>query len=194
MAFKKGCTPWNKNRINVYSDEILDSWSDKRKGMISPFKGKKHSNESIEKIKESIKNHPNRRGPKGKPWSEARKLAQKSRNGKPYKRNPRKKSVIKGGREYSPLWNEIRKITYKRDSYKCQECGVKCVDKKSKNTKNVIQCHHIDYDTTNNDLSNLITLCASCHGKTRFKRIDWMNYFSEITKGKYYYGYCLRSK
>lgn len=74
---------------------------------------------------------------------------------------------------YSPDWNVIRKIIYKRDNWTCQECGIKCHN----STKHKIQCHHIDYDTTNNNAENLITLCASCHMKTNFKRKDWTQYF-----------------
>ena len=60
---------------------------------------------------------------------------------------------------------------YKRDGWICQECGVHC------HNENKIQCHHIDYDTTNNDLSNLITLCSGCHAKSNYKRLDWMNHY-----------------
>ena len=75
---------------------------------------------------------------------------------------------MRNGREYHPMWNEIRKLVYKLDKWICQECGQKC------GRKNGIACHHIDYDITNNDFSNLITLCTSCHSKTNFKREDWI--------------------
>lgn len=78
------------------------------------------------------------------------------------------KPIIKNEKEYSPYWHEIRKIVYKRDNWTCQECGVHC----HADTK--IQAHHIDYDTNNNDLTNLITLCVSCHCKTNFRRADWI--------------------
>lgn len=56
-------------------------------------------------------------------------------------------------------WKEIRKNIYRRDNYKCQECGKKC--------RKDINCHHIIpyYETQNNLPENLITLCASCHSK-----------------------------
>lgn len=170
MKFQIGHKPWNKDI----------------KGLPSPFRGKKHTLETLTKlrgrkrseetkarIREGVKNHPNRKGPKY--WSEARKIAQDKRKGIPYKNSPRKralktKPVIKNGIEYHPLWHEIRKLVYKRDSYHCLECGKHCHN----NTR--IQCHHIDYNPSNNDLENLITLCNSCHAKTNFRRDDWISH------------------
>lgn len=57
---------------------------------------------------------------RGKPWSSARRAA-----------TPRK-SIIKNGKEYNIDWNKIRIMIYQRDSWKCQECGCKCLDKKRK--------------------------------------------------------------
>lgn len=46
-----------------------------------------------------------------------------------------------------------------RDGYKCMECG--------KNNRKALIVHHKDHsgssDKPNNDLSNLVTLCRSCH-------------------------------
>ncbi len=112
---------------------------------------------------------------KGRTWDEIRKKQQGKSGRKP---------TIKNGKEYSPDWNKIRKEIYKRDEWICQECGCKCQDKKGNDTKRTIQCHHIDYNEKNNDFSNLITLCASCHAKTNFTRENWMRYFQEIRKGK----------
>lgn len=51
-----------------------------------------------------------------------------------------------------------RFIVLKRDSYTCQDCGVEAKD-----------VHHLDHsgqtESPNNELSNLITLCKSCHAK-----------------------------
>jgi len=183
--FKKGFTPWNKNKKGVYSEEYRRKISDGGKGRTSPMKGVKHSDETKQKIKKARKAQINVSGPKGKPWSAARKNAQIARNGKPYIIRHKRKSVlknlkplIKNGKEYHPLWHEIRKLIYKRDNWNCQECGVKCHN----NIR--INCHHIDYDVTNNDFNNLITLCASCHAKTNFKRIDWTLYFKAIQNNK----------
>jgi hypothetical protein len=149
-----------------WSKEHRELMSKAHKGISSGNKGKKHP----------YKGRPT----KDRPWSEIRRKAQLARNGAPYKSSLRISRVdglrptIVGGKEYSPLWREIRKVVYKRDNYKCQECGVHCHNDKR------INAHHIDYDINNNDLSNLITLCASCHMKTNYKRADWIIRYTEI--------------
>ena len=66
----------------------------------------------------------------------------------------------------NPVWKIIRKKVYARDNWTCQICGIKC-----NKYKGQIQCHHIiPYRITqDNSESNLITLCASCHGKEEHK-------------------------
>lgn len=168
--FRKGFTPWNKNRTGVYSEETLFKIGSLWRGKSSPRKGKHHTEEAKEKIRRKM--HiillGNTRS-KGKPWSEARRKAQEAR----CKLRPNK-PVIRNGREYPPFWNEHRKLIYRRDNWTCQECGVKC------HNQIQITCHHIDYDIKNNDPSNLVTLCASCHGKTGFHRKDWIEHFLTI--------------
>lgn len=180
-GFKKGMTPWNKGKKSPYSEDTLKMMHLAKVGNPGFWLGKKHSKETIAKLREVAKNHPNRRGPKGKPWSLMRKIAQEKRNGLPYKKSEfrkeiriAKKSLIKNGKEYSFNWHEIRKQIYKRDGWICQECGVHCHNKQQ------IQCHHINYNTTNNVFSNLITLCVSCHMKTNFKREDWIKHYKNI--------------
>ena len=67
-------------------------------------------------------------------------------------------------------WETIRVEVYERDNYTCQDCGKKCVAKNNStkdNTDKIIQCHHIEnYKIKqNNNKTNLITLCLSCHSK-----------------------------
>lgn len=111
---------------------------------------------------------------KGKPWSEARRKA--------YKMGVAlrlKKPVMENGKEYHPNWREIRKKIYQRDNWHCRECEVKL----TLNGKTKIACHHIDYDIKNCEQDNLITLCASCHCKTNFRREDWSKYYQNKMKG-----------
>lgn len=82
------------------------------------------------------------------------------------------------GKEYGENWIEIRKVIYRRDNYTCQECHIHC----QVSGKKKIQCHHIDYDEKNNSPRNLITLCASCHGKTNGNRGYWTERFKEKTR------------
>ena len=66
-------------------------------------------------------------------------------------------------RNYGSNWKHQRRKALKRDAYTCQECGV---------IEDGVHVHHIvpritfDNDwKAMNKLSNLVTLCPSCHGK-----------------------------
>lgn len=64
-------------------------------------------------------------------------------------------------------WKQQREKCYKRDNYECQRCGDKCVSRRDMNAQNsgkIIQAHHIEKEE-GNQLQNLITLCATCHGE-----------------------------
>jgi len=137
-----------------------------RKKMSLSNTGKKHSEETKRKIGESLKGRTYKS--KGKPWSEARRKAQ-----------PTKSPYSSRGKEYSEDWREIRKEIYRRDNWRCRECGVK----NTLSGKSKIQCHHIDFNIENNFEDNLITLCASCHAKTNFKRKDWISYYKNKMEG-----------
>jgi 5-methylcytosine-specific restriction endonuclease McrA len=113
-------------------------------------------------------------GVKGGSWTLARREAQ----AKMVKRTRKPSTYRSRGRKYHPLWVEIRKLIYQRDKWLCQECGVHCHNSEI----GKIQCHHIDYDVDNNSLDNLITLCRSCHMKTNYKRVDWINHFQTYGK------------
>lgn len=68
---------------------------------------------------------------------------------------------------HGPHWDKQRLECYERDNFTCQRCGDKCISRESFNGENggkIIQAHHIDPDG-GNDLENLITLCAICHGE-----------------------------
>lgn len=96
--------------------------------------------------------------------------------------------------EQNPKWNNgasiklkpyylnknksIRKKIKIRDNYTCQECG------KTK-TESKIDAHHIDYNKYNNNESNLITLCASCHTRTNFDRDIWQKRYTQLMLDKY---------
>lgn len=87
---------------------------------------------------------------------------------------------------FSPAWNggssfepygiefnlKLREEIRKRDNYTCQECGYN-----QKYLAKKMSIHHIDYNKRNNDKSNLISLCQTCHLQTNFNRNDWSKYF-----------------
>lgn len=87
----------------------------------------------------------------------------------------------KGGTSFEPYalgWNETFKeqIRY-RDRYQCQVCGVTEVELIRKLT-----VHHKDYNKKNLELTNLISLCNRCHGKTNHNRAYWVQYFSKTER------------
>ena len=155
-----------------------------------PMLGKKQTPEARKKISEAVKKQKNRGSNKGQHWSLERRNAQDERKrlGKKNKRFGKIRIITKYKPikhkcgDYHPAWNEIRKVIYKRDGWTCQVCGVHCKGSVSKKTRSIITCHHIDYDKKNNDPLNLITLCRSCHMKTNFDRLDWIN-FLKTQKG-----------
>lgn len=80
--------------------------------------------------------------------------------------------------KYSPQFRRLRPFIRTRDDYTCQLCG----DSPS------VDVHHIDYDTDNNDVLNLITLCCSCHGKTNGKserRVRWTKHLKELQSRRF---------
>ncbi|TKX52838.1 HNH endonuclease [Halorubrum sp. SP3] len=74
------------------------------------------------------------------------------------------------GQNYGEGWLDARRRTLERDKYECQDCGM---DRQShKETFGYdLEVHHIQpFRTfsdaaTANQLSNLITLCTTCHQK-----------------------------
>jgi len=66
--------------------------------------------------------------------------------------------------------DQLKKQVRYRDNYVCQNCN------KTQEENNKALCvHHIDYNKDNLELSNLISLCASCHTKTNHDRDYWKN-------------------
>lgn len=53
-------------------------------------------------------------------------------------------------------WKAARAAAQRRDGFRCVRCGLT-------NRRTKLEVHHIDGDTTNNALENLITLCVRHH-------------------------------
>jgi len=78
-------------------------------------------------------------------------------------------------KEYPMGWcNTLKERIRDRDNRRCQLCG-----KTAKENGRKLDVHHIDEDKHNLHPSNLVTLCASCHGKTRW---DQGFYYQVFTK------------
>ena len=73
---------------------------------------------------------------------------------------------------------ELKEQVRKRDMYVCCNCGI--TQEEAGYTLNV---HHIDYDKKNNEETNLISLCNSCHAYTNYDRDTWKRYFKNIIGG-----------
>ena len=72
-----------------------------------------------------------------------------------------------------------REIILNEQDCKCAECHIS-------NTDATFHLHHIDYNKLNDERSNLIFLCHSCHSKTTSSNRDkWINYYT--LKNKKYY-------
>ena len=72
------------------------------------------------------------------------------------------RSKILSPDRYGDDWFKIRLVIYKRDNFTCQECGITM-----KETGKPHHVHHIIpfLQSFDNSLTNLVTLCPSCHGK-----------------------------
>ena len=64
---------------------------------------------------------------------------------------------------YHPEWDTISRYVRELFDFYCARCSKDC--RNSKNADSVLQVHHIDENPGNNDLANLIPLCAACHLK-----------------------------
>ena len=77
--------------------------------------------------------------------------------------------------EHPPEFSkELKRQIRKRDKHTCQICEKRYAIGRR------FSVHHIDYDKCNNDPSNLITLCHSCHTTTNSNRNYW---YARLSKG-----------
>ena len=156
--------------------------------------GKKHSKETIEKLRIIST---------GKIHSKATKikmsLVQKGEKNHFYNKNHSKRvrkklSIIHTGKvltqkhkdnigkaftgEKHPNWkggnklyalefiSKLKHFIKRRDNYTCRLCS-------GKHKNQDLHVHHIDYDKFNSNPNNLITLCNTCHSKTNYNRNFW---------------------
>ena len=64
---------------------------------------------------------------------------------------------------YHPEWDTVSRYVRELFDFYCARCGKDC--RNSIDAESVLQVHHIDENPGNNDLENLIPLCAACHLK-----------------------------
>lgn len=69
---------------------------------------------------------------------------------------------------YPKEFYALRPLIIKRYGDRCFICG-----------ELANEIHHVDYNTMNNNLTNLCLLCKSCHGKTNFNMTYWKEYLTK---------------
>jgi len=189
----KGRITWMKGR--KHTEESKRKMSESKKGQRRP-----HTKKSRKKISDALRGHPvskkTRRkigdANRGKVRSEKfkRRLSEVFKGRTPWiagrhhtdEAKEKISRAIRGRNHYN--WKDgssfepyplefnsfLRRQIRRRDGQTCQYCGGlgRCV-------------HHIDYDKENNDPSNLVTLCASCHGRTtNNNREIWTALFNSL--------------
>ena len=156
--------PGVAEKISKSMKQYLSENPEARLGENNPFFGHTHSEETIQHWKE-IK--------RGK-WAYNREQKEKQTKNTPRKENhPAWQGGISNG-EYGIEFNAELKDSIKiKYNHTCQLCEAVNID---------LDIHHIDYNKTNNNETNLIPLCKSCHGKTNFGRDNWQKLLTEIKK------------
>lgn len=119
-------------------------------------------------------------------WNKGLKLPSLSEEHKKKLSIAGKKYHIKQGiipnQEYKEEFNNILKYKVrKRDNFRCQQCFRHEDELYFKGKKRKLSIHHVDYNKSNNDINNLISLCLCCHNQTNFGRIEWTKYFLDKT-------------
>lgn len=66
---------------------------------------------------------------------------------------------------YTSDWKRVARRIKRRDGYACQVCG-----KSFPKTSKLLHVHHGDGNRSNNDDSNLLSLCATCHSAKEMER------------------------
>ena len=148
-TFKKKHIPWNVGLTKETDERVFKSSQTLRK----TIKGRIPWNKGLKGVQVS------KYKGKSMPWMQK-------------ERHP----MWKGGisRYYPPDWEEIRKRIYQRDKYSCQSYNCKNEGKRVP-----LDVHHIDDNVFNNKLSNLISLCRSCHVKLHWQ-LRLQNYHKKV--------------
>ena len=180
MAFKKGYHPWNKGlKTGPLSKEHKRKIQTRMK--VSAINKGKHNSPNTEfknghKVLGGIKTRFKKRQA---PWNKNKSLAIEHKKKISLAVSGEKNHCWKGGISFEPYGLEFNSLLKEqirqRDNYRCQECF-----RHQDELKGLLNVHHIDFNKKNNNPSNLISLCNSCHAQTNFNRDNWATYFNNI--------------
>jgi hypothetical protein len=99
------------------------------------------------------------------------------------KLHPHWKDGLSLSKYTSNFSNKLKEQIRQRDKFTCQKCYITEI-KSVKKFQRKLHIHHIDYDKTNCNKNNLITLCVKCNSKVNFNRDYWYAYFRYIMELK----------
>jgi len=161
---RKGCVPWNKGKIcpsisvakkgKKFSDEGLRNILEarhKRKGLPSPRKGMKCSEETKIKLSLAHKGRPSKL--KGK------KTGRHSWN---YKGKSDLNHLLRTSKD----WVRWRLEVFERDKFTCQKCNKKGIYIEPHHIVTVKECRENNKLDLVFDVNNGLTLCRTCHLET----------------------------
>lgn len=101
---------------------------------------------------------------KGKPLSEAHKEKMRGRPGKKGEFSSNWKGGVSKKQSRAPFWAKAQKACRERDGHTCQSCGVTSKDVgQLLDVHHVVSYHSFEDKSKANEISNLISLCRTCH-------------------------------
>jgi hypothetical protein len=144
----------------------------------NPFFGKKHTKETIEKLKVV---------------NTGRKMSYESRRKNSDAQRGDKSHRWLGGISFEPYCvnfsREFKNRVRSFFDYTCVECG-------TPQNGTLLHVHHVTYNKKvccDDSIPLFVPLCTSCHAKTHWKREYWEQHFTELIN-TYYGGRCYLTK
>lgn len=161
-----GKPAWNRG-LNIKFNNALDEW--REGGGVVWNKGIPCSKETRDKISKKLK---------------GRTLTQEHRDSiaKGAPRGIDHPGYIdgKGGTGYVRFRASLKEEIKIRDNNQCQNCSMTREEHNKKYNLD-IEIHHIDYDKTNNNKNNLITLCKKCNIRANYNKDYWYEKYKKIS-------------
>jgi hypothetical protein len=155
------------------SKEHIENMRKARIGKPSGMLGKKHTEESRDKMSKSHK------GKKRSPHSKKTIEKISGKNSVHYIHGQSKSSYSK---EFTP---ELKNSIKERDNLTCQNPKCNCTQEQHLEKYNLsLEIHHIDYDRYNCEKTNLITLCKQCNISANYNRDYFYALYTYINETK----------